>query len=86
MNPAAVLNAKSKSDSFLHLLQIIRDDPVVNKRVTEILQLNPFRRRLILNRWLEQLRFQDAPKKLLQALSSLFDDDIAEKTLALINK
>jgi len=86
LNPAAVLNAKSKSDSFLHLLQIIRDDPVVNKRVTEILQLNPFRRRLILNRWLEQLRFQDAPKKLLQALSSLFDDDIAEKTLALINK
>lgn len=50
-----------------------------------MLKLNSFLRRLILNRWIEQLRRKQAPEKLLQALSCLFDDSIAENALTFIN-
>jgi len=50
-----------------------------------MLALDPFHRRTVLNRWLEQLHRNDASEHLRQALSCLLDDDIAAKVLALIN-
>ena len=64
----------------------MRKDPVINAEVMKILKLDPYQRRFVLNNWLEQLRFRNASENLLSALSSLFDDTIAEKVLTLINE
>jgi hypothetical protein len=70
---------------FAQLIQGIRDDPEINKRVIQLLKLDSYQRRNVLNRWLEQLRRKSASENLRQALSGLFDDNIAKKVLTLIN-
>jgi hypothetical protein len=72
-------------DSLIRLIQVMRDDSVINKKVLEMLKLDSYQRRYVLNNWLERLRGQNASQKLLNALSCLFDDKIAERILALIN-
>jgi len=74
------------SEPFAGLLQVIKADRELNARVVQLLQLNSFRRRVLLNKWLEQLRLKKAPDKMTQALSCLFDDRIAEKVLTIITK
>jgi hypothetical protein len=72
-------------ESLLKLIQIMRKDPVLNERVIQMLKLNPYQRRNVINNWLEQLSHQNASKKLRLAFSFLFDDSIAEKVLTLID-
>lgn len=79
-------NNNDISGSFAGLLRIIKEDQEINTRVVQLLQMNSFRRRSLLNKWLEQLRMKKAPDKLTQSLSCLFDDSIAAKVLTLINK
>ena len=74
------------SQSFAHLLQAIKEDKAINTRVIQLLKLNSYTRRVLLNKWLEQLRRIQAPEKLIEALSCLFDDKIAKNVLNLINK
>jgi hypothetical protein len=64
----------------------MRHDEIINKNITVLLQLDLYQRRLVLNEWLEQLRIQNAPQNLLNALSSLFDDKVAEQVMELINE
>jgi len=73
-------------DSFGTLIQIMRDDEDINEKVMAVLRLDSYKRRTILNNWLEQLRIQKAPQNLINALSSLFDDKVAEQVLQFINK
>ena len=73
------------SQSFAHLLQVIKADQEIKSRVIQLLKSNSFTRRLLLNKWLEQLRRRQAPEKLIDALSCLFDDNIAKNVLGLIN-
>jgi hypothetical protein len=75
----------SKSDQFSHLIQVIKDDDEINNRVVQLLKLDSYQRRNVLNRWLEQLRRENASKELRTSLSCLFDDDIAIKVLTIIN-
>lgn len=71
--------------SFINLVQIIRDDREINKRLKQMLQMDSYQRRSVLNNWVEQLRRQNASENLLSAFSCLFDDTVAEKVLVLIN-
>jgi hypothetical protein len=73
-------------ESFGTLVEIMRDDKDINEKVMAVLRLDSFKRRTILNNWLEQLRIQMAPQNLIKALSSLFDDKVAEQVLQFINK
>jgi hypothetical protein len=73
-------------DALACLIQIARKDPVIKHRLINVLQLNSFERRSVLIIWLEQLRLRNSSKDLLDALSCLFDDKIAEKVLTLINE
>lgn len=83
------LSPKSDFDkdyhSFIKLIQIMRDDPVINQKVITTLKLDSFQRRTIINNWMEQLHEQRAFEGLCQALSCLFDDNIAAKVLKIIN-
>jgi len=78
-------NYDPEFEPLAKLLQAILSDPVINKKVISILKMDSYPRRLILNNWLEQLRSNNAPNKLTQTLSYLFDDIVAEKVLTLIN-
>ena len=84
MNSSNAFGLETEFKSFLKLVQAMRKDPVINKKVVHILKLDSYLRRLVLNNWLEQLRKENAPKKLTQTLSFLFDDIVAENTLKLI--
>jgi hypothetical protein len=68
------------SDEASKLLQIMQEDPVIKKRISELLRLTAFERRSILNVWLEQLGQRNAPKRISRLLSFLFDDNIAQQT------
>ena len=67
------------------LVQVMRDDPLINEKIIKLLRMDSFQRRAVLNNWLEQLRIRHASENLLSALSCLFDDKIAEEVLTLIN-
>jgi hypothetical protein len=75
----------NESKYLIRLIQTMRDDDLINKKVIEMLKLDSYQRRSVLNNWLERLRMENAPQNLLSALSCLFDDKIAEQVLALIN-
>jgi len=76
---------KLKSDEFTCLIQISHEDPLIKKRILELLQLSSYERRFALNIWLEQLRQRNASDDLLYVLGILFDDIVVEKVLSLID-
>ena len=78
-------NDNNKLKPFIKLMQVMKKDPVINEKVIQLLKMESYQRRLVLNSWLEQLRVRHASDNLLNALSCLFDDKIAEDVLALIN-
>jgi len=73
-------------ESFGTLIQIMRNDEDINEKVMTVLRLDSYKRCAILNNWLEQLRIQNAPQNLINALSTLFNDKVAEQVLQFINK
>jgi hypothetical protein len=73
------------SQSFASLLQVIKADKEIRNRVIQLLKANSYTRRMLLNKWLEQLWRKQASDNLMQALSCLFDDSIAEKVLVLFD-
>ena len=86
MNKSISKESDKNFEALVRLIQVIRKDSVISKRVITILQLNPYKRRSVLNRWLEQLQERNASAHLLSALPYLFDDAIAEGVLRLIKK
>jgi len=79
-------NSDPEFEPVVKLLQAIRNDPVINLKVAGLLKMDAYSRRLVLNNWLERLQRNNAPRKLTQTLSLLFDDSIAKKICELINK
>ena len=78
-------NLNVEAEDFSHLLRLIKDDPELNSRVEYLLTLGSYQRRLVLNRWLEELRKKSASEQLRQALSYLFDNTVAQKVLTIIH-
>ena len=74
-----------EAEDFSHLLRLIKDDPELNNHVVYLLTLSSYQRRLVLNRWLEELRRKSASEQLRQALSYLFDNTVAQKVLTIIH-
>jgi len=76
---------KIKNKQFEKLILVMRDDPEINQKISQLLKLDSYRRRIVLNRWVEKLRRSDASLILIQALSYLFDDEVARKILIMID-
>ncbi len=85
MPPPKQTDRDKNFEPFKRLMQVMQNDPVLHERVIQMLKLDSYQRRALLNNWLEQLRTRNASERLLSALSCLFDDKIAEKVLTLIN-
>ena len=75
------ITIKKVEDLFI----IVSADPLIKSRILEVLYLNPFIRRNLLNNWLEQLRMLNAQPELIKAITCLFDDAAVKKILQLIN-
>ena len=73
------------TDPFMRLINVMQNDCIIKNRIKKMLELDSFNRRTVLNRWLEQLRRKNASENLRQALSCLFDDNVAKKVLTIIN-
>lgn len=73
-------------ENFIALVQVLKEDDKIRSKVEPILSMDPFNRKSALNTWLEQLKFQQAPKKFMALISCLLDDDIAEKLLQVIKE
>ena len=78
-------NINNSTERFSLLLEAILNDPVVNSKVTRLLKMDSYARRIVLSNWLEQLRRKNAPGELLQTLSILFDNKNAEMIYNMIN-
>ena len=76
---------ESDFEPFEKLLRAARYDPVINKKVINILKLESYQRHIVLSNWLKQLRQNNAPKRLIQALTYLFDDTVAGQVYGMIN-
>jgi len=71
-------------EQFIKLVHVIRENQEIGLRVRQLLEMDPYKRRIVLNNWLEQLRTQNASENLINALSCLFDNVIVQKVLSLI--
>ena len=78
-------DSHADAEQFAQLIQIMKDDPKINARLIQLLTLDSYQRRIVLSKWLEQLRRKSASENLRQALSCLFDDNVAKKVLTLVN-
>ena len=67
------------------IIEIVLEDPVIKKRIKEVLNLDSYKRRSVLNEWLEQLRLRNARSEIIQGLICLFDDVCAKEMLKIIN-
>jgi hypothetical protein len=85
LNGKKVHNYDNNYESILKLLQAMCNDPVINRKVINILKMDSYPRHIVLSNWLEQLRRINAPTKLMQSLACLFDDNITKKVWTLIN-
>ncbi len=75
-----------EDENFIALVQVLKEDYKVRSKIEPILSLDKFNRKSALNTWLEQLKFQQAPKKFIGLLSCLLDDNIAKKLLHVIKE
>lgn len=73
-------------ENFIALVQVLKEDHKIRSKIEPILSLDPFNRKSVLNTWVEQLKFQQAPGKFIAMLSCLIDDDIARKVLHVIKE
>jgi hypothetical protein len=85
MKPSANAFLEQDFESFNTLLQVMRDDQLINDKITILLKMESYQRRYILNYWLEQLQRQNAHEDLCQALACLFDNKIASRVLKIIS-
>jgi len=75
----------AESKQLTQFLQVVKEDSIINKKLIQLLKLDSYHRRNVLNRWLEQLRRNHASENLIEGFSYLLDDNIAKKVLTLIN-
>jgi hypothetical protein len=79
------MNIKVSTGKIPDIIQIALEDPLIKKRIKEVLNLDSYERRSVLNEWIEQLRLRNARSEIKQGLICLFDDVSAEELLKIIN-
>jgi hypothetical protein len=79
------MDIKVSTGKIPDIIQIALEDPVIKKRIKEVLNLDSYERRSVLNEWLEQLRLRNARREIITGLIYLFDDVGAKELLKIIN-
>jgi hypothetical protein len=83
-----LFNRKTRSvaedEAFVTLIRFAQEAADVRNQLLSLLSLDGFNRESALNTLVDDLRLKKAPKELVSAIASLFDDDVAEKTLEIL--
>ena len=69
----------AENKHFIALMQAAAEDKTIRQQILAISRLDPFNRESLLNTYLQALMLRGAPEELLNVLSFLKDDDIAQK-------
>ena len=80
------INQNSEAGRIYQLFGPTLEDPLVRKRLIELLQLQPFERRMILNNWIKMYWLKNTGPEIIQALACLYDDKLAAEILTLIGR
>ena len=80
------INQNSEAGRIYQLFGPTLADPLVRKRLIELLQLQPFERRMILNNWIKMYWLKNTGPEIIQALACLYDDKLAAEILTLIGR
>ena len=72
-------------EGFIDMLLAACEDASMNETLELLLSQPDERRRAMVTKILERLRLRNAPRKLVEALACLLDDEVAEKAYAAIH-
>jgi len=72
--------------ALVALMQAAGEDPLLHQRLEKILSLPAFHRQSLLNTWIAELRLQNAPHLLIDAMTGLLDDEAAKHALRLLQE
>jgi hypothetical protein len=79
------MDIKVSTGKIPDIIQIALEDPLIKQRIKEVLNLDSYERRSVLNDWIEQLRLRNARREIIMGLIYLFDDVRAKELLRIIN-
>ena len=71
-------------ETFIRLIQVAQEDPLIGSRLKLILSQNDFNRRSLINTWIEELKLQKAQPDFIKALSYFLDESVARTALELL--
>ena len=74
------------NEAFIRLIQIAQEDNEIREHLIKILSIDSFNRKSALNTFIEHMLLKKAPKEFIEAVSSLLDEEVAKKTLEILNK
>lgn len=79
-------NIISENEEFIRLMQVLGDNPELKRKVTNLLKLDPFNRKSVINTMVHQMILSGEPEHLIEAFSYLTDDKIAEETIRFLEE
>ena len=74
------------NETFVHLIQIAREETEIRRQMLGILSLDAFNRKSALNIFIQEMNPKDAPREFVSAISSLLDDGVARRALEILNE
>ncbi len=74
----------AENEDFITLIRVAQEDPEVKSQLSSIRALDGFNRKSALNTFLEELRFRQAPKEFISAMTILLDEKVAEQVLKML--
>ena len=78
-------NTVGDNDAFVTLIQVAKEDADIRKQLQAILTQPTFHRNSLLNMLISQMKLKSAPPDFIAAIVSLLDDEVATKTIEVIN-
>ena len=73
------------SEDLINLIQVAEDDDSIRAILLSLLRLSPSQRIRAIEKLLAQLEFEGAPIELVEAITPLREDQIAQKALELLD-
>ena len=73
-----------RTDRFLSLMVVAREDATIASRLLTILRQDEFNRHAMLRSWIHELKRESAPVSFTDAISCLLDDQIAARAEQLL--
>lgn len=74
----------SDNEAFVALVQVAKEDPVVRRKLLDILNHPPVHRQAVLRFYIEEMNQRGAPASFVSAVACLLQDAVAERVLEML--